>query len=99
MVTGNAGPWLLVDNVIRNRAGYSGPSVSATSNDQVLVGNTYTGMSTIVADNSGPNCRVRSIDAKLVARDTVLAPDLTLPPTPPNKHRKIFEVNPNTSDD
>ena len=27
------------------------------------------------------------------------APDLTLPPTPPNKHRKIFEVNPNTSDD
>ena len=27
------GPWLLVDNVIRNRAGYSGPSIPATPND------------------------------------------------------------------
>jgi hypothetical protein len=38
VVTGSAGPWLLVDNMIRNRPGYSGPSVSATANDQTLVG-------------------------------------------------------------
>ena len=52
MVTGNAGPWLLVDNVIRNRVGYSGPSIRATANDKgggdaMFVGNTYTGTSTI----------------------------------------------------
>jgi PA14 domain/Pectate lyase superfamily protein len=99
MVTGNAGPWLLVDNVIRNRVGYGGPSVSATSNDQVLVGNTYTGTSTINVNTGRGNVRVRNIGANLVARDAVPAPDLTLPPTPPNRHRKIFEVNPNTSDD
>jgi hypothetical protein len=103
MVTGSAGPWLLVDNVIRNRVGYSGPSVRATPNDRggsdaTLVGNTFTGTNTIVVDNA-PNLRVRNIGANLVARDTVPAPDLTLPPTPPNRHRKIFEVNPNTSDD
>ncbi len=99
VVTGSAGPWLLVDNVIRNRPGYSGPSVSATANDQDLVGNTYTGTNTINVDNGRGNLRVRNMGANLVAREAVPAPDLTLPPTPPNRKRKIFEVNPNTSDD
>ena len=60
MVTGSAGPWLLVDNVIRNRAGYSGPSIHATANDRgggdaTLVGNTsYTGTSTIYGQRTQP---------------------------------------------
>jgi hypothetical protein len=98
IVTGTGGPFVVIDNVIRNRDGYTGPSVSATANDQVLVGNTYTGTDAINVDNGRGNVRVRNLDAHLVARQDVPPPDMTLPPTPPNLHRKIFEVDRGAAD-
>src|SRR5262249_32744988 len=38
----NGGPYLLADNVIKSRAGKTGPEVRMTWSDQCLIGNRYT---------------------------------------------------------
>lgn len=81
----NAGPYLLVDNVFRLSAKTRG--VRMTWADQTLVGNTYTR-----ADAVEERGRFRRIAEKVVdarAIPTAVAP---LPPTPPNRARKVLEV-------
>jgi hypothetical protein len=94
IVTGSAGPWVLLDNVVRNRAGYDGPAVRLAANDQVLIGNTFTTSTPVeVAPDAGRGAlRVRALDQRVVAREDVPEPSAELPPIPPNLHRKVFEV-------
>src|SRR6185503_10830849 len=84
-----------------NRAGYDGASMFATANDQIFVGNTVTGTEGVkVETGSGRGAlRVRNIDSHIIGRATLSDPVIELPPTPPNKRRKIFEVDPAGSDD
>jgi hypothetical protein len=84
---GNAGPYLLADNVIKSRAGAAGPVVHMTWGDQALVGNTYT-----VANPVKENGRFRRVAEKVVEAATVSAEPPALPPAPPNRKRQVFEV-------
>ena len=86
---GNLGPIVLMDNVIRSRAGEEkGPAVVlAKGTAAVSIGNQFT-----VADPIKPGDRFRAIDDRIVPRGQVAdkAPDL--PGTPPNLKRPVFEV-------
>ncbi|MCX5670333.1 MAG: hypothetical protein NTU94_03290, partial [Planctomycetota bacterium] len=84
---GNAGPYLLADNVIKSRAGAAGPVVHMTWGDQALVGNTYT-----VANPVKEAGRFRRVAEKVVDANTVSGEPPALPPTPPNRKRQVFEV-------
>jgi hypothetical protein len=84
---GNAGPYLLADNVIKSRAGAAGPVVHMTWGDQALVGNTYT-----VANPVKENGRFRRVAEKIVEAATISAEPPALPPAPPNRKRQVFEV-------
>ncbi|MCY2951856.1 MAG: glycosyl hydrolase family 28-related protein [Planctomycetota bacterium] len=84
---GNAGPYLLADNVIRNRDGNAKPPVILTWGDQALVGNTYT-----VSDAVVPNGRFRRIDEKVVDRNSIDTTIPKLPPTPPKVARPRIEL-------
>jgi hypothetical protein len=82
---GNAGPYLVVDNVFR-LAG-KGRAVRMTWADQTLVGNTYTR-----ADAVEERGRFRRVGEKVVAAKDIPDDLPQLPPTPPRKRRKVFEV-------
>lgn len=84
---GNAGPYLLADNVIKSRAGSAGPVVHMTWGDQALVGNTYT-----VANPVKEAGRFRRVAEKVVDANTISGEPPALPPTPPNRKRQVFEV-------
>jgi len=84
---GNAGPYLVADNVIRSRPGAKGPVLEMTWGDQLLVGNTYT-----VPDPVKEAGRFRRVDERVVSRATIDARPPALPPTPPNRHRRVFDV-------
>jgi hypothetical protein len=84
---GDGGPFLLVDNVIKSRPGKAGPEVRLTSGDQALIGNRYTVEGAVHEDGR----RLR-IDEKVVDPKTVDVNPPTLPGTPPNRGRKVFEV-------
>jgi hypothetical protein len=101
IVTGSAGPFILLDNVVKNRAGYDGAPLRLTANDQLLVGNTFTvAKPTDVATGSWRGTlRVREIDTKIVAAANLPKPDTSIPPVLPNLHRKVFEVAAKTGDD
>jgi hypothetical protein len=81
----NAGPYLIVDNVLR--IGGSTGGVCMTWGDQVLVGNTCTSGKSVEARG-----RYRRIDEKVVppAEVPVVVPEL--PPTPPRRDRPVIEV-------
>ncbi len=81
----NAGPYLLVDNVFRLSKQTRG--VRMTWADQTLVGNTYTR-----ADAVEERGRFRRIAEKVVDAKTIPDALSALPPTPPNRARKVFEV-------
>jgi hypothetical protein len=101
LVTGSAGPFLLLDNTFRPAGVGTGPAVFLTANDQVLVGNTFTSDAAVVVDNNswrGP-LRVSEIDSHVVALGDVAEPDTTLPGPPPNVQRKVFDVAAGTGDD
>lgn len=82
---GNAGPYLLVDNVFR----LSGETraVRMTWGDQTLVGNTYTGPDAV--ETRG---RFRRIAEKVVDTKSISDAIPTLPPTPPGRSFRVFEV-------
>ncbi len=84
---GNGGPYLLADNVIKSRLGTTNPPVHLTWGDQTLVGNTYT-----VANPVKEAGRFRRLDEKVVDAGSIRVEVPVLPPTPPNRHRKVFEV-------
>jgi hypothetical protein len=90
MLLDNAGPYLIVDNVLRLGAQTRG--VRMTWADQTLVGNVYS------RDNAvEERGRFRRIDEKVVAAKDI--PDLlpSLPPTPPRRDRRLFDL-PATAD-
>jgi len=84
---GNGGPYLVADNVIRSRPGKTTPEVHLTWGDQALIGNTYT-----IANAVKTAGRFRILDEKVVDAKTISAAAPKLPPTPPNRKRKIFDV-------
>lgn len=91
---------VLIDNVIRSRPGRTAPCVAGPDEKIFLgnpffVGNTYT-----VADPVVTHTRTRHLAQRIVDAAAVPGPStVRLPGPPPNRHRKIFEVKPGTSDD
>jgi hypothetical protein len=84
---GNGGPYLVMDNVIKNRPGSDKPAVVMTWSDQTLVGNTYTSAQAV--KEAGRSVRFQE---KVVAPQTLDATVPELPPTPPRRDRKIWEL-------
>jgi hypothetical protein len=82
---GNGGPYLLVDYVFRLPGKARG--VRMTWGDQTLAGNAYTREGAV--EEHG---RFRRVGEKVVAAKDVPDDLPTLPPTPPRKERKVFEV-------
>ena len=81
---------LLLDNLIRSRAGATGPVVEMNAPAQpavVAVGNTVT--STAPYRTSG---RVTDVDTRIVKAATINPPLTELPGMPPQTVRRVFEV-------
>src|SRR5271169_3199042 len=90
------GPVILLDNTIRSKAGVtSGPVVNVANwepSDLFSMGNTLT-----VSSPTFANGHYHSVGDQIVDRSTVNPSIPTLPGTPPNNNRKIFEVAPGSS--
>ena len=93
---GNLGPVILLDNTIRSKAEVtSGPVVDVANwepSDLFSMGNTFT-----VSSPTFANGHYHSVGDQIVDRSTVNPIMPTLPGTPPNNNRKIFEVAPGSS--
>jgi hypothetical protein len=90
------GPVILLDNIVRSTAGVTtGPVVEVGSNsgDLFSMGNTFT-VSSPTALRPGVSGHYHSVQDQVVARSTINPSPPTLPGTPPNNHRRIFEVAP-----
>jgi len=85
VILDNAGPYLVVDNVLRLSDQTRG--VRMTWADQTLVGNTYTRDDAV--EERG---RFRRIAERVVKRSEIPDNLPTLPPTPPCRQRRVFEV-------
>lgn len=88
----NAGPYLVVDNQFR-LAG-STRAVRLTWGDQTLVGNLYT--KTDAVEERG---RFRRLAEQVVPPEQIPDTLPTLPPAPPRRARKVFEVPPSADTD
>ncbi len=86
VILDNAGPYLVVDNVFRLSDKTRG--IRQTWGDQTLVGNTYSR-----ADAVEERGRFRRIAEKVVRAQDIPDTLPTLPPTPPHRERKVFEVH------
>lgn len=84
-VLSNAGPYLVVDNAFRLPGKARG--VRMTWADQTLVGNAYTKAGAV--EQRG---RFRRIGERVVGLADIPAGPPRLPPTPPRRERKVFEV-------
>jgi hypothetical protein len=84
---GNGGPFLLADNVMRNREGNTKPPVVLTWGDQTLLGNTFS-----VENPVKTNGRFRLVAEKVVPREQIDAAPPAIPPAPPKVNRTVFEV-------
>ncbi len=84
-VLGNAGPYLVVDNVFRLTGKARG--VRLTWGDQTLVGNTYTREDAVEVRGRFRRIGEKVVDARAVPGDLPV-----LPPTPARRQRKVFEV-------
>lgn len=88
MVLDNAGPYLVMDNVIRHRVGATAPLVDQTTmGEQLFVANTYSLASAVTFAGNH-----REIGETVVDRATIDGSLPTLPGTPPNQGRAIYEV-------
>jgi hypothetical protein len=90
------GPYIFLDNIVRSAASVtSGPVVQGGTDSQpsdlFSMGNTFTVSSPIALAGSG---HFHSVQDQVVARSTVNPTMPTLPGTPPNNQRRIFEVAP-----
>jgi hypothetical protein len=85
VILDNAGPYLVVDNQFRLPGAARG--VRMTWADQTLVGNIYS--KTNAVEERG---RFRRLEERVVPTDGISGTLPTLPPTPPWRERKIFEV-------
>ncbi|MEC5163534.1 MULTISPECIES: glycosyl hydrolase family 28-related protein [unclassified Janthinobacterium] len=97
---GNLGPLIMIDNQILSAAGSTGPLIQQFNNsdvpgsDMVLVGNQFTIPNHVTGNN--PLNRFLLYDTTTVARNIIPAALPTLPATPRNLARKVFEVPVNT---
>ena len=85
IVLDNAGPYLVVDNQLR--LGPTARGVRMTWADQVLVGNSYTR-----ADTVEERGRFRRVAEKVVDAAQIPADLPVMPPQPPHRVRRVFEV-------
>jgi len=89
----NAGPVMLIDNVIRAAAGQTGPQVKVgvgyNQEDTISVGNKYTNTGPISAGG-----RIRAVSDTVVNRTTITATEPTMPGALANNNRHIFEIAP-----
>ncbi|MHB9133699.1 MAG: glycosyl hydrolase family 28-related protein [Armatimonadota bacterium] len=86
---GNGGPYFVADNIIKARPDAKGPVAGMTWGDQTFLGNTYT-----VENPVQEKGKFLRIDEKIVDPKTIDVTPPVLPPTPPNRHRKVFDVPP-----
>ena len=94
VVINDAGPLLLLDNVIRSRAGHTGPAVFQSDFGPGAVtgiGNTFT-----VSDpwNVDSRSRFTEIDTVIATRANVNPPELVLPGFWPAQNQPVIEVAP-----
>jgi Pectate lyase superfamily protein len=96
IAVGNLGPVVLIDNTIRSLASViTGPVVAVANwnpSDLFSMGNTFT-----VSSPTYANGHYHSVGDQVVARSTVNPSPPTLPGTPPNNNRQIFEVTPGST--
>lgn len=85
MVLDNAGPYLVVDN--KMRLGKTARGIRMTWADQTLVGNIYSRENAV--EERG---RFRRIAEKVVAAKEIPDTLPALPPTPPRRERKVFDL-------
>jgi Pectate lyase superfamily protein len=85
IVLDNAGPYLLVDNVVRTRGATR--AVRMTWGDQALVANTYTR-----PDAVAERGRFRRVGERVVEPSTIADELPDLPPPPPRVSRPVIEV-------
>ena len=85
MKLSNAGPYLVVDNTFRCRG--KTRAAQMTWADQTFVGNTYTDIDAVAERGRFRRIAEKTVDAKLI-------PDALpeLPPAPPQRKRRVFEV-------
>lgn len=81
----NAGPYLVADNQFRLTGAARG--IRMTWADQTLVGNTYS--KTNAVEERG---RFRRLAEQVVPADEISEQIPSLPPTPPRRQRRIFEI-------
>jgi len=86
----NAGPYLLVDNVMR--LGAKARGVRMTWGDQTLVGNVYSRENAV--EERG---RFRRLEEKVVPAERLPDSLPLLPPTPPRRVRKVFDLSANAT--
>jgi hypothetical protein len=102
------GPLAFIDNTVRSASGATAPVVSGAN--ILAVGNTFTLSSPLTNLTAGTRTHEftstgTSLDDVVVSRSTVLPTCVsptwtclpTLPVTPPNNHRTIFETTPSAS--
>jgi hypothetical protein len=95
------GPVVLLDNVVRSATGVTtGPIVqigntNCPTSDLFSMGNIFTVSSPNALITSGGH--YHSVQDQVVARSTINPTMPTLPGTPPNNHRQIFEVTPGST--
>ena len=87
LILGNGGPYLVMDNVFKLRAGSSQRAAKMTWGDQTFVGNTYT-ISNAVKENG----RFRRVAEKFTTVDAIDTTPPAMPPTPVRRERKVIEV-------
>ena len=85
---GNGGPYFVANNVIKSRPDQAGPVVAMTWGNQTFLGNTYTVKDPV--KEAGKFLRIN--DDKIVDPATISSEPPVLPPTPPRRERKVFEL-------
>jgi Pectate lyase superfamily protein len=83
------GPLILIDNIVRSASGVTTGPVVTSYGDLFSMGNTFTVSSPETAAG-----HYHSINDQIVNRSAVNPTMPTLPGTPPNNNRQIFEASP-----
>ncbi|MBI4657756.1 MAG: hypothetical protein HY735_02705 [Verrucomicrobia bacterium] len=84
---GNAGPYLVMDNLFQLPAGSTNRAVQMTWGDQTFVGNAYTTTNAVVERG-----RFRRVSERVVPPGEIDAALSVLPATPPRRQRRVIEV-------
>lgn len=93
--TGNFGPIFLIDNTVRSLESITNQKVVtlASTSDLFSIGNEYTSSNYY----AGMTARSHSISDSTVTRASITTAEPTLPSTPPNLNRTIYNIAPGSS--